>query len=89
MKDKDSNKGKDNIKDADSSKDKDKDEDQLVRIESIVGNASKGIKGVIPISRSGWWHGVKTGRFPAPIKLSPRVTCWRKSDIKRIIKEGI
>ena len=87
MKNNDSNKDKDNMKDNVSNKDKD--EDQLVRIESIVGNASKGIKGIIPISRSGWWHGVKTGRFPAPIKLSPRVTCWRKSDIKRIIKEGI
>jgi hypothetical protein len=75
--------------DNDNDSNKDKDEDELIRIESIVGNDSKGIKGVIPISRSGWWNGVKTGRFPAPVKLSARVTCWRRSDIKKIIKEGI
>jgi len=41
----------------------------------------------IPISRSSWWTGVKDGRFPQPIKpkLSPRVTCWRAADIKKIV----
>lgn len=31
---------------------------------------------VLPISRSGFWAKVKNGEFPAPVKLSPRVTAW-------------
>lgn len=41
----------------------------------------------IPVSRSGWWAGVKVGRFPRPIKLSERVTVWRASDIRSLVEE--
>jgi prophage regulatory protein len=40
----------------------------------------------IPISRSGWWQGVKEGRFPQPVKLSPRVNVWRASDVQAYIE---
>lgn len=39
----------------------------------------------VPVSRASWWNGVRAGRYPAAVKLSPRVTCWRKSDIDRLI----
>jgi prophage regulatory protein len=39
----------------------------------------------IPISRSGWWQGVKTGRYPAPVKLSTRCVAWRSADIRALI----
>ena len=39
----------------------------------------------VPVSKSEWWHGIKTGRYPAGIKLSPRVTAWRSSDIRSLI----
>jgi predicted DNA-binding transcriptional regulator AlpA len=42
----------------------------------------------VPISRSCWWAGVKSHRFPQPVKLSARVTCWRAQDIRALI-EGI
>jgi len=42
---------------------------------------------LIPISASGWWAGVKSGRFPKPIKLGPRTTVWRTSDIAALLKE--
>ncbi|MDY6905589.1 MAG: hypothetical protein SWH61_12995 [Thermodesulfobacteriota bacterium] len=29
---------------------------------------------VIPVASSAWWAGVKTGRFPQPVKLGPRKT---------------
>ena len=38
-----------------------------------------------PVSKSEWWHGIKTGRYPAGIKLSPRITAWRSSDIRSLI----
>lgn len=37
---------------------------------------------LLSISRSGWLTGVQEGRFPKPIKLSPRVSVWRLSDIE-------
>lgn len=47
---------------------------------------------LIPVSRSAWWAGVKSGKFPQRIKLGERTTCWRKSDILALIdntkKEG-
>jgi len=42
----------------------------------------------IPVSRSSWWAGVKSGRYPAPCKLSPRVTVWSVKSIRAIIEKG-
>ena len=43
----------------------------------------------IPVSSSTWWAGVKTGRFPKPLKLGPRTTAWRVEDIRAIINYGV
>lgn len=42
---------------------------------------------VIPIGKTSWWAGVKTGRFPKPVKLSPRCTAWRVEDINRLVEQ--
>ena len=39
----------------------------------------------IPVSRTTWWQGVKDGKFPQPVKLGPRTTAWRTSDIDALI----
>ena len=36
---------------------------------------------IIPVSKSSWWSGVKTGRYPKSIKLGPRTTGWLEQDI--------
>ena len=36
---------------------------------------------LIPVSRSAWWAGCKSGRYPKPVKLGPRTTAWRAADI--------
>ena len=41
---------------------------------------------LIPISKSAWWEGCKTGRFPKPVKLGPRTTVWRAEDIAALVK---
>ena len=41
---------------------------------------------IIPISKSVWWEGCKTGRFPKPVKLGPRTTVWRAEDIAALVK---
>lgn len=42
---------------------------------------------LIPISKSTLWRRVIDGTFPAPLKLSARVTVWRVDDIRRWIDE--
>lgn len=39
-----------------------------------------------PISRSGWLRGVREGRYPEPVRLSPRTVFWRAADIDALIK---
>ena len=39
---------------------------------------------IIPVKKSCWWDGVKSGRFPKPVKLG-RCTMWRVEDIKALI----
>ena len=41
---------------------------------------------LIPISKSTWWAGCKTGRFPKPVKLGPRTTVWKVEDITALIE---
>jgi predicted DNA-binding transcriptional regulator AlpA len=40
----------------------------------------------IPVSRSTWWAGIQTGRFPKGCKLGPRTTALRVEDIRVLMK---
>ena len=42
---------------------------------------------LIPVSRSAWWAGCKSGRYPKPVKLGPRTTAWRVSDIAALLEK--
>lgn len=35
----------------------------------------------IGVSKSTIWQWVKEGKFPNPIKLSPKITVWKSSEI--------
>lgn len=62
-------------------------ENGLVRIVQIVGDKKRGIwPPIVPVSRSAWWAGVASGRYPAALKLSERTTCWRVEDIRKLIQ---
>ncbi len=43
----------------------------------------------IPVSKSTWWSGVKSGIFPRPIKLSTRITVWSEQDINDYVNRKI
>jgi prophage regulatory protein len=62
--------------------------DKLLRINDIVRNKKGGSFGYIPISKAAWWLGVSEGRFPQPIKLGPKTTCWRESEILAFIAKN-
>jgi predicted DNA-binding transcriptional regulator AlpA len=56
----------------------------LVRLDSILSP-----HGPIPVGKSTWWAGVRSGRYPQPVKLGPRTTAWRASDIQTLVDNGI
>ncbi|MEI2637080.1 MAG: AlpA family phage regulatory protein [Methylotenera sp.] len=45
------------------------------------------ILAVIPIGKSTWWAGIKTGKYPEPIKLGANTTVWKAEDIHALIKK--
>ncbi len=45
------------------------------------------ILSVIPIGKSTWWAGVRSGRYPKGVALSERTTAWRAEDIHKLINE--
>ena len=45
------------------------------------------ILSVIPVGKTTWWNGVKSGRFPRPIKLSANCTVWKAEDIHALIQQ--
>jgi len=40
----------------------------------------------IPVGKTTWWTGIKTGRFPKGVNLGGRVTAWKVEDIKELIE---
>ncbi|MDQ9168992.1 transcriptional regulator [Oxalobacteraceae bacterium R-40] len=58
----------------------------FLRLPQIIGNpnANPPIPPLIPVKKTCWWEGVKTGRFPKPVKIG-RCTMWRVEDIKALI----
>jgi len=56
-------------------------QDGFLRLKQII-------PGIIPISKSSWWAGVKSGRYPKPVKLSSRTTVWLKSEIRKLIERS-
>ena len=42
---------------------------------------------LIPVSRSAWGAGCKSGRYPKPVKLGPRTTAWRAADIAALLEK--
>lgn len=43
------------------------------------------VKGLYGCSSATVWRGVKSGRIPAPRKLSERVTAWNVGDLRKAL----
>ncbi len=43
------------------------------------------ILSVLPIGKSTWWAGVRSGRFPQPTKWGSRISVWRVKDIRALL----
>jgi prophage regulatory protein len=53
------------------------DPDSLLRLRQVLN--------LVPVAASTWWSGVRSGRFPKPLKLGPRTTCLRARDVLALI----
>lgn len=51
--------------------------DPFLRLEQVLA--------VFPVSPSSWYQGIKDGKYPAPLKIGPRASAWRTSDIKSLM----
>lgn len=61
----------------------------FIRLPQIIGNSKTNTPAIIPVCKATWWAGVKSGRYPAAVKLSPRVTVWRIEEIRALIANGV
>jgi prophage regulatory protein len=55
--------------------------DRLLRLRQVLE--------LIPVSRSTWFAGVRSGRFPSPVRVGARAVAWRQGDIQKIVQSGI
>lgn len=60
-----------------------------LRLKQIIGDpkATPPIPAIIPVSKSTFWAGVKTGRYPKPVKIGSRCTAWRVEDIRAFVEQ--
>ena len=62
----------------------------FLRLPQIVGNpkTKPPTPPIIPVCKSSWWAGVKSGKYPKPVKLGERTTVWRVEDIRALIESA-
>ena len=58
-------------------------------MKQIIGDpkAEPPIQPILPISKSSWWDGVKSGRFPKAIKIGANTTVWREDEVRSLVDE--
>jgi hypothetical protein len=57
----------------------------FVRLQQLIGDAKAQppIPPIVPVSRAQLRRWVLDGRFPAPIKFSPRMTMWPVAAVRQ------
>ena len=61
---------------------------QTNSMDEIIGNRRKGITATIPVSKSKWCAGVKSGRYPKSFEVSKGRVAQRGSDIYALLQEN-
>ena len=49
--------------------------------------ARPAVPGLLPISKSSWWNGIKEGVYPRGVKISKHVTAWPANAIHDLIEK--
>jgi len=53
--------------------------ERLLRLKQVLG--------IIPVSKSSWWSGIKVGKYPAGRKLGAKTTVWLESEIQSLVEK--
>ncbi len=56
----------------------------FLRLSDIIGKKNQK-PAIIPVGRTTWLEGVKSGKYPKPIHLSERTVAWKVEDILELI----
>ncbi|PPK76928.1 AlpA family transcriptional regulator [Methylobacter tundripaludum] len=61
----------------------------FLKIWQIIGNpkAVPPVPALIPLGRTSFLNGVKSGKYPAPVKINSRSVAWRVEDIRALIEK--
>ena len=57
----------------------------FLRLRDIIGDRSRGMTGLIPVSVATWYSWIATQRAPKPVKLG-RTSVWRVEDIRALVE---
>jgi hypothetical protein len=59
----------------------------FLREKQILGNKKSNppVPPIIPVAHGTWWDGVRSGRFPKPVRIG-RITLWRAEDIRSLVE---
>ena len=60
----------------------------FLRLKQILGDprSNPPIPPIVPVSKSTWWAGVSSGRYPKPVKtLGARISAWKVEDIRDLV----
>ena len=44
------------------------------------------VLGLIPLGRTSWLNGVKSGKYPKPVKIGARSVAWKVEDIRALVE---
>jgi prophage regulatory protein len=63
----------------------------LLRLRQIIGDpdADPPVPALIPVSRATWYAGIRSGIFPAPIRIGRRISAWRATQIQALIDHQV
>ncbi len=42
---------------------------------------------LIPVSKSTWFRGIQSGKYPGPVKIGVRASGWKVADIRKCIAD--
>lgn len=65
----------------------------FLRLKEIIGDKGDpkknrpAITPLIPVSKTTWYDGIRTGIYPKGVKLSEKCVAWRAEDIRQLIED--
>jgi predicted DNA-binding transcriptional regulator AlpA len=42
-----------------------------------------------PVGKTTWWNGVRSGKFPSPVRLGERLVAWKATDILALVEGAL